>query len=1425
MPKRIFISYGTADAMHVAQWLVGRLGERGYDVWWDRHRLPDRVGLAWDAEIEEAIRSSDAVIALMSPHSVRERGECRNEINFACDRGRRVVPVLARRCDRPLRINSLQYVDLDNFESLGHDIREAQLSRIIDAIEMGPAEDAACAALAAHFPRFDFDWMFARHRHFVGRKWLLDQFDRWVREDSEPVLFLVGTPGIGKSAVLAEWVKTRMGIGGVHFCRHDRADLRNPEAMVASLAGQLLRHDLPGHREALQAYLSDPRSPKDAGSMMDRLVLDPLRKQPEGSRWVLAIDALDEGGEQIYDLLARIKPFLATARMRLLLTSRPEADILQLFENKIVLRATDSQNRADITEFVEARISQISAFDGLTVAGRAALRDRLVSQCDGTFLVAQVTLDELEAGRLGLESVSQLSGGLASTYAALFARRFPTRESFTAVRRPLEVIMGAFEPITDDLIAQALGMKPRAVSEVLEPIGTFVPKAGSTGVRVPFHKSLFDWLDAQEPGTRFAASRDAGREALSETMRSGLRDSSYGLKWAFRHLTDAGCRETALQWMKDLAWLDRRAASGFAPAIAEDLRFCVLEPEPGRSPDPLLRELFLITLARQPQWSAGEASPSVDAANLSRPGSALHKLAIHSAPRPFLEVLSRRAQLNDFGFRSIPHPGMEYAIPLSPRASAEAASNQPRVISLSRDRFMIWDSDVRLELDGELQVFRGLNDAVLSALRESGPDGQTYEFVSPEPLLPIASDADAGRWLYSYAEKHFYAVRIGSRQISCLKLACNGDVTAVRHAADMFEALSAVGVSVPGFETLHRWARPASVRECVSNEPNHGEWVEPLFGALPCLLPAAASDAHGPRVGLRARYLAPGHRSNVPGMLAVPVAKLREKTKYSDQNWFAALGSARADRARLRGCVFVSPHGRFLAWPDASGAWFALDRLTFDQREVEQAERAGTGVRVSSRMDVLGLAWSPCEEWMLLTLSDGTVQLLESRQIFGLGGRMQFVPRSRVGAMPVARWDWLLPSILDGCDPPDEYLRLVRNNLAGVFKFEGDVKEKQDSQRAFWRRRRGGVKTKGAGEDDATKILASRLRDLRDAWAITDMVKLFLDPEILRDALSERHVGEDLKDFTRRVVDFCGDAHCVRCAQTLVGAHEMSERMDEIREPSAEVRKRMDEIRELAAEVRSCLTRVANRSATIHELLVTSGRLYCAWNRQINDSWKADRWWNDAVDAFVEKRSDADDPGQNSPTREEALAVVETLLALLSSPDASARSASAITTALGHAYQLVEFASPPLGSADPGAEAGELPMPRCVRVRWQSGTRFEALAPASAKGAIWVGELREAPDGLGQRFSVCKGRRPATGPRSIGTLADAGFGRPSASADWSPDGVRIWGHLVEIRSGEEAIARYTHSKSLRGYTINPHDRSLLALIDESWELIILRLHS
>jgi len=70
--QRIFLSYGHHDAMEPALNLRTELDAAGYDLWQDEKRI--RAGRSWTDEIREALRESDLVIALLSPHSVRRKG-------------------------------------------------------------------------------------------------------------------------------------------------------------------------------------------------------------------------------------------------------------------------------------------------------------------------------------------------------------------------------------------------------------------------------------------------------------------------------------------------------------------------------------------------------------------------------------------------------------------------------------------------------------------------------------------------------------------------------------------------------------------------------------------------------------------------------------------------------------------------------------------------------------------------------------------------------------------------------------------------------------------------------------------------------------------------------------------------------------------------------------------------------------------------------------------------------------------------------------------------------------------------------------------------------------------------------------------------------------------------------------------------------
>jgi tetratricopeptide (TPR) repeat protein len=500
--KRIFISYGRQDATHVAAWLHQELVALGYDVWLDQHDLQQATGAEWERKIEDAISQSNVVIALMSPHSVRPQSECRNEISLAKDSDLAIVPVMVNRCDRPLRLHALQYIDLAGFERLSQQARAILLKKVIDAIEHGVPEDPLLASLREKFAPLDFDWMFSRHEKFVGREWLFDQFDKWLQDNSEPVLFLVGPPGIGKSAALSKWIQMRMKIGAVHFCRHDRADLRDPVAMVKSIVTQLLQvqNQLPGFAESIRSInLGSSGKAMDstdrAAELMDTMVLDPLRKIQPGQCWVLVIDALDEGGEGIQNLLANVQGHLPPT-VKMIVSARPEADVLTLFPNKVVLSALGAENQADLVKYVQQRVDLSNRFATSDKKEKQRIVDGVVAWSEGVFLVAVLVLDAIEAGRLEVNNLSDPIGGLAGFYLQHFRRLFTNAETYQDVADCLEVMLVSHKPLSDQFIAEVLDRPVRKVTQALNQLGSLVPV--QQGTRSPFHKSLFDWLRASQ---------------------------------------------------------------------------------------------------------------------------------------------------------------------------------------------------------------------------------------------------------------------------------------------------------------------------------------------------------------------------------------------------------------------------------------------------------------------------------------------------------------------------------------------------------------------------------------------------------------------------------------------------------------------------------------------------------------------------------------------------------------------------------------------------------------------------------------------------------------------------------------------------------------------------------------------------------------
>ncbi len=88
--SHVFVSYARDDRAFVDR-LVAALERRGVAVWLDRQDLAG--GAAWEASITEAVRASDAVIAVLSPSAAGSEYVPR-ELSLADKYDRPVVPVL-----------------------------------------------------------------------------------------------------------------------------------------------------------------------------------------------------------------------------------------------------------------------------------------------------------------------------------------------------------------------------------------------------------------------------------------------------------------------------------------------------------------------------------------------------------------------------------------------------------------------------------------------------------------------------------------------------------------------------------------------------------------------------------------------------------------------------------------------------------------------------------------------------------------------------------------------------------------------------------------------------------------------------------------------------------------------------------------------------------------------------------------------------------------------------------------------------------------------------------------------------------------------------------------------------------------------------------------------------------------------------------
>jgi molecular chaperone DnaK len=102
-----FFSYCRDDsdfALRLAEDLKGA----GAVVWMDQ--LDIEPGQEWDSAVEDAVTRCPRMLLILSPASVKSRN-VRNEIAFALDEQKTIIPVLLQDCTVPLQLRRIQHID------------------------------------------------------------------------------------------------------------------------------------------------------------------------------------------------------------------------------------------------------------------------------------------------------------------------------------------------------------------------------------------------------------------------------------------------------------------------------------------------------------------------------------------------------------------------------------------------------------------------------------------------------------------------------------------------------------------------------------------------------------------------------------------------------------------------------------------------------------------------------------------------------------------------------------------------------------------------------------------------------------------------------------------------------------------------------------------------------------------------------------------------------------------------------------------------------------------------------------------------------------------------------------------------------------------------------------------------------------------
>lgn len=361
-----------------------------------------------------------------------------------------------------------------------------------------------------------------RTRGFVGRQFVFDAFDEFASQNDNGYFLVTGDPGIGKSAISAQLVKTR---GYIHHFNIRAQGINTATAFLQNVCAQLITvYGLP--------YSSAVAENAQQGNFLDKLLREVSTKL-QGKKAVIVVDGLDEVDNVGTGVNPLDLPMVLPSGICIFVTLRkdtkkPRADSSFTFP----ITHDSALNTADLRAYVEQALTRpgIKSYIASQKVNDAEFVDFMVKKSEGNFMYLRYVIPEVEGGAYKDMALQALPAGLRNYYEDHWDRmRSADREAWLIYKLPIVMALTRVKmPVSIDLIAKFSGVEERTrIRGVLQDWGQFlhqevVDNAGEPQKRYRiYHESFLDFI-AELDEVKDSADERAGRAEgvdISETNK------------------------------------------------------------------------------------------------------------------------------------------------------------------------------------------------------------------------------------------------------------------------------------------------------------------------------------------------------------------------------------------------------------------------------------------------------------------------------------------------------------------------------------------------------------------------------------------------------------------------------------------------------------------------------------------------------------------------------------------------------------------------------------------------------------------------------------------------------------------------------------------------------------------------------------------